>query len=53
MSILSPIFSPAFEHSLALVDNRFVGLIIDQNTQAMLTEERLDSWLSQILPKLT
>lgn len=43
----------AFEQSLAVVDGRFVGLIIDQNNQAMLTEERLDRWLARTLPQLT
>jgi len=43
----------SFEQSLAVVDGHFVGLVIDQNTQAMLSEERLDTWLAQVLPKLT
>lgn len=42
----------AFEHSAALVDGRFLGLMIDQRTQGMLTDERMDKWLAQVLPLL-
>jgi flavodoxin I len=41
-----------FAHSEAVVDGRFAGLVIDQNSQAMLTEARLDAWLAQVLPQL-
>lgn len=41
-----------FEHSASVVDGRFVGLIIDQRTQGMFTEERLKSWVDQIKPQL-
>lgn len=41
-----------FEHSAALVDGRFVGLIIDQRTQGMLTDERIERWLAQVGPLL-
>ena len=41
-----------FEHSAALVDGRFLGLMIDQRTQGMLTDERMDKWLAQVLPLL-
>ncbi|HXE39177.1 MAG TPA: flavodoxin [Azonexus sp.] len=41
-----------FEQSAAVVDGRFLGLIIDQRTQGMLTEERIDSWLAQVVPML-
>ena len=42
----------AFQHSAALVDGRFVGLIIDQRTQGMHTDERLDAWIARIKPLL-
>ncbi len=42
-----------FEHSPALVDGRFVGLIIDQRSQSLLTDERLQRWVAQIAPALT
>ena len=42
-----------FEHSDAVVDGRFVGLVLDQNGQAMQTESRLETWLAEVLPKLT
>ena len=41
-----------FEHSASLVDGRFVGLIIDQRTQSMHTDERLAKWVEQIQPQL-
>ncbi|MBS1159135.1 MAG: Flavodoxin, long chain [Proteobacteria bacterium] len=41
-----------FEQSAALVDGRFLGLIIDQRTQGMHTEERIDTWLAQVVPLL-
>jgi flavodoxin I len=39
-----------FEQSAAVVDGRFIGLILDQRTQGMFTEERIDAWLAQIKP---
>lgn len=47
-----PIDGYSFEHSASVVDGRFVGLVIDQRTQGMLTEERLENWVSQIKPQL-
>jgi flavodoxin I len=41
-----------FQHSAAVVDGRFVGLVIDQRTQGMHTDERLATWLEQIKPSL-
>jgi flavodoxin I len=41
-----------FEHSASVVEGRFVGLVIDQRTQGMLTEARLDAWVAQIKPLL-
>ncbi|TGD75130.1 flavodoxin [Mangrovimicrobium sediminis] len=37
-----------FEHSEALLDGKFVGLALDLDNQAGLTEARLDSWLALI-----
>jgi len=42
----------AFEHSPSIVDGRFVGLVIDQRTQGMLTDSRIETWLAQIKPSL-
>ena len=39
-----------FEQSKAVVGNRFVGLVLDQSNQRLLTEERVDAWLEQIVP---
>jgi flavodoxin I len=41
-----------FEHSDAIIDNQFVGLVLDQRTQPYLTEERIKAWLAQITPQL-
>lgn len=41
-----------FEHSASVVDGRFVGLVIDQRTQGMHTEARLDAWVAQVRPQL-
>ena len=41
-----------FEQSKAVVDGKFVGLVLDQSNQRLLTDERIDSWLEQILPAL-
>lgn len=42
----------SFAQSAAVVDGRFVGLVIDQRTQGMHTDERIDAWLAQVLPLL-
>jgi len=39
-----------FEHSEAIVDDKFVGLALDLDNQQNLTEERLDTWLKMIAP---
>lgn len=41
-----------FEQSAAVVDGRFVGLVIDQRTQSMLTDARIDAWVAQVKPLL-
>lgn len=41
-----------FLKSKSVVDGRFVGLILDQSNQRLLTEERIDAWLEQIKPEL-
>ncbi len=41
-----------FEHSASLVDDHFVGLVIDQRTQGMLTEQRLRDWVELVKPQL-
>jgi flavodoxin I len=42
-----------FQHSAAVVDGRFVGLVIDQRTQGMFTDERIAAWLKEVTPLLT
>jgi flavodoxin I len=37
-----------FESSRAIKDGKFVGLILDQENQARLTQARLDMWIKQV-----
>ncbi|MBT3046840.1 MAG: flavodoxin [Candidatus Thiodiazotropha sp.] len=41
-----------FKRSKAVVNGRFVGLVLDQHLQHLLTDQRIDSWLDEILPQL-
>ena len=47
-----PLEGYSFTHSEAVEGDRFVGLVIDQNSQATLTDRRLESWLAGVLPLL-
>lgn len=40
-----------FEHSESIVDDKFVGLVLDQDNQSSMSEERLATWLNQIAPE--
>ncbi len=40
-----------FISSKALVDGQFVGLVLDQENQKALTDDRLNRWLKQIAPE--
>ncbi|MGF1545721.1 MAG: flavodoxin [Thiotrichales bacterium] len=42
----------AFARSPAVVDGRFVGLVLDQSTQSLLTDERLTRWIELVKPPL-
>lgn len=42
----------SFTQSCAVVDGRFVGLVIDNHSQGLLTEDRLDTWLDSTKPAL-
>ncbi|WP_027853888.1 flavodoxin [Marinobacterium litorale] len=41
-----------FQYSASAIGDQFVGLVIDQRTQGMHTEERLQAWVDQIKPAL-
>lgn len=41
-----------FISSKALVNDEFVGLVLDQKNQKGLTDSRVDTWLKQIAPNL-
>ncbi|WP_221801808.1 flavodoxin [Oceanobacter mangrovi] len=47
-----PLDGYTFEHSASVQDGRFVGLVIDQRTQGMYTDERLAAWAAQVKPLL-
>lgn len=47
-----PVDDYTFEHSKSVIDGQFVGLILDQQNQALLTDARMKSWLDQISPEL-
>ncbi|MBR0566545.1 flavodoxin [Azoarcus sp. L1K30] len=47
-----PITGYTFKTSQAVVDDQFVGLALDHDNQAALTDERVDAWLAQITPAL-
>jgi flavodoxin I len=41
-----------FENSKSVIDGRFIGLVLDQSSQRLSTEARVDAWLEQIKPAL-
>jgi len=41
-----------FSESKAVVDNQFVGLVLDNGNQGLMTEERIATWLEQVKPEL-
>lgn len=38
----------SFSNSRAVLDGDFIGLVIDENNQSDLTEERINSWVSKV-----
>ena len=38
----------SFSSSRAVVDDEFIGLVIDENNQSELTDERINSWVSKV-----
>lgn len=47
-----PLDGYSFEQSQAVEDGQFVGLVLDQRSQPLLSEERMDAWLAQIQHEL-
>lgn len=37
-----------YDDSTAIVDGRFVGLVVDETNQSELTDERIENWLREI-----
>lgn len=52
--IVGEVATDGYEHeaSEAIIDGKFVGLPIDEENQADLTEERVNNWAEQIKPEL-
>lgn len=48
-----PVEGYSFEHSQAVEEGTFVGLVLDQRSQPLLSEARMDSWLAQIKHELS
>lgn len=42
----------SFEKSDSIIDDKFVGLVLDHENQSDLTAERVDAWLAEIKPAL-
>lgn len=47
-----PTESYKYTASESVINDQFVGLVIDQSNQSLLTEQRIDTWLEQIKPQL-
>jgi flavodoxin I len=41
-----------FTRSRAVLDGRFVGLALDQHLQGLLTDQRIENWLDEVVPLL-
>lgn len=48
----SPVAGFEFTHSRGVVDGRFVGLALDQHLQHLLTDQRIEAWLDEVVPLL-
>lgn len=38
----------SFSNSKAVIDDEFIGLVIDENNQSDLTEERINNWIEKV-----
>ena len=47
-----PVAGYDYKASQAMVDDRFLGLALDQINQPALTEARVDAWLQQLASEL-
>lgn len=47
-----PIAGYDFKASQAVDGNEFLGLALDQHHQPLLTEARIDAWLTQVIPEM-
>jgi flavodoxin I len=46
-----PISGYHFDDSKAVIDDHFVGLALDEDSETNLTNSRLDQWIANILPQ--
>ena len=37
-----------FEESISVIDDKFVGLVLDEDNQSELTKDRIDSWVKDV-----
>jgi flavodoxin I len=42
----------SFDDSEAVVNNRFVGLALDEDNESHLTEKRINQWIEAIQPEM-
>jgi flavodoxin I len=47
-----PVDGYEFEDSNSVIDGRFIGLVIDQLNQGLLSDDRIKNWLELITPAL-
>jgi flavodoxin I len=47
-----PVDGYSFDSSKAVRNGKFVGVAIDEDNESELTEQRLDTWITSIMPEL-
>jgi flavodoxin I len=47
-----PVVGYSFDSSKAVKNGKFVGLAIDEDNESNLTEQRIDAWITNIIPEL-
>jgi flavodoxin I len=47
----TPVSGYHFDSSKAIVDDNFVGLALDEDSESNLTDKRLEQWIANILPQ--
>jgi flavodoxin I len=47
-----PVEGYNFDSSVAVKENNFVGLALDEDNESSLTDKRLDAWIANLIPEL-